>query len=193
MNIKDIMVAAGGSTVIVVSIVVAIWKLTEKSIVERVKHGFAEEMEVLKNQLARSGVRIDRYEAAQFGIYQELWDSLADLKIAADRLWEAATQRNLDEFGRRLENAENSVLRHQLLLELNHREELGHLLKRFHEFYDGKEGLIIMRRAEPHDQQLVQKVIVRSERIKNEFSGLVDSIGTSFQNQMRSGLQSEIN
>ena len=131
MSIKDIIVAAGGSTVVVLAIVVALWKLTEKSIVERVKHGFAEDLEVFKNQLARSGARHDRYEAAQFGIYQELWDSLADLSIAADRLWEGATQRNLTEFGRRLENAEESVFHHRLLLEVNHREELEDLLDRF--------------------------------------------------------------
>ena len=132
-------------------------------------------------------------EAAQFGIYQELWDSLADLSIAADRLWEGATQRNLTEFGRRLENAEETVLHHRLLLEVNHREELEDLLDRFHEFYEGKEGLIRLRRVEPHNQELVQEVIIRNERIKNEFSGLVDSIGRSFQTQLRSGLQSEIN
>ena len=99
MSISETIVAAGGSTVIVLGIVGGLWRLAEKSLVEKVKHGFAEDLELLKTELARSGTRTDRYEAAQFGVYQELWDSLADLSIAADRLWEAATERNLDDFG----------------------------------------------------------------------------------------------
>ena len=193
MNIRDTIIAAGGSTVLVLGAIGALWKLAEKSIVEKVKHGFAEDLEVLKNQLARSGARTDRYEAAQFGIYQELWDSLVDLSIAADRLWEAATERNLDEFERRLQNAGDSVFRHRPLLEANHRQELERLLYRLKDFYDGKEGLIRLRQHEPHNQELIQYVIIENERIKNEFTGLVDSIGKSFQKQLRNGTQSQIN
>ena len=184
-SIVQIILAAGGSTVVVLAVIAAVWKLTEKSIIEKIKHGFAEDLEILKSELMRSGERTNRYESAQFGKYQELWDSLGYLSDAAERLWQAATPQNLDEFDRQLQNAHRMVFNNRILLDENHLEDLDDALERFHEFYEGKQGLMELLRTEPNDSDLIKQGISRNEQIKNEFSDLVEAIGNSFRRNLR--------
>src|SRR6266566_7287471 len=107
MTISDqlftILVAGGGATVVCAGIMAGLWKLSTDALLEKLKHSQSEALEQLKDSLALASARTTRYEGAQFGAYQEIWDTLCDLRVAADRLWERATQRNIDEFGRHFE------------------------------------------------------------------------------------------
>ena len=46
--------------------------------------------------------------------FQEIWETFADLRVAADRLWGRATERNVEEFGRRLEGVKRVIYKGSL-------------------------------------------------------------------------------
>src|SRR2546426_10785487 len=138
MNISDqlfqIIIAGGGAAVICGGIMTGLSKLTTDALLERFKLSQSQTLEQFKDALARSAARTARYEGAQFGAYQDIWDTLCDLRLAADRLWDRATQRNIDEFGRHFEAVRRLVYGGEILIENPHLATLRQLIADFREF-----------------------------------------------------------
>jgi hypothetical protein len=55
---------------------------------EGLKQKYSKELETKKNELEKSKAQFLRYSEHQFGIYNELWKSLCELKFIGEELWE---------------------------------------------------------------------------------------------------------
>ncbi|MGH7886414.1 MAG: hypothetical protein ACREPG_00990 [Candidatus Binatia bacterium] len=182
-NLYQILLAGGGAFVVCAAIFAALWKLSMDAILEKFKSSQAEAMERLKNDLAQSTARVNRYEDARFGAYQEIWDALSDLRLSADRLWERATQRNVDEFGRHFEAVRRMLYGREVLIPEPHLGTLRGLIYQFRDFYDGKQGLLSIRRTRPHDEEAVATLIACNGRVRIGFNDTLGQLAGTIRNQ----------
>jgi hypothetical protein len=69
---------------------------------EKLKSDLSSDIEKLKNQLALKLDISKRFSEKQFYLYNDLWSSLCDLRIAGNNLWESATKARLKKFAEQL-------------------------------------------------------------------------------------------
>lgn len=184
-SLFQILIAGGGAAVVSAAIILGLWKLSTNALLEKFKHSQVEELERLKDDLTRSSARASRYEGAQFGAYQEIWDTLCDLRLAADRLWDRATPRNVKEFGRHFEAVRRIVYGSEVLIEDPHLATLRTLIDDFREFYDGKGGVLELRRQQPPDEAAIDSLIARNGQVRQRFAATLENLSASLKAQMR--------
>ena len=182
-----ILIGAGGSTVVCAAIFASLWKLTMEAALERFKRAQAETLEQFKAELQTEAGRISRFEDAQFGALQEIWETLADLQVGADRLWERATKRNVEEFGRRLEAARTAVYGNQLVVDTRHLQRLRDAIDDFERFYQGKQGLLEMRRQDPADLTALESRITENKRLRDHYSKILQELRGAIRRDIRPG------
>jgi hypothetical protein len=182
-NLYQILAAGGGAILVCAGIFAALWKLSLDAALERFKRTQAEALEHLKNDLAQSAARVNRYEEARFGAYQEIWDVLSDLRLAADRLWDRATHRNVNEFGRHFEAVRRMLYGREVLLPEPHLTTLKRVIDQFRDFYDGKQGLLEVRATLPVDEQAVARLIERNGQVRMGFHETLERLANTIRNQ----------
>jgi hypothetical protein len=180
-----VLMAAGGATVVCCAVFASLWKLGMDSLLERFKRSQAEELERLKAYLGVDMARASRFETAQFGAFQEIWNTLADLRIAANRLWEHSSQENLDEFGHHLETARRVIYSTQLVIDRSILNDLRGTIHAFEDFYGGKEGLVQLRQRHQHDIKAIARRIDQNAHLRSRFIEAVDALRASLHEQMR--------
>lgn len=183
--ISQVLLAGGGAAVICGAILVTLWKLGIDSLLERLKQSQAESLERLKAELELGAARAGRFETAQFGAFQEIWDRLADLRIASNRLWQNASHRNIEDFGLRLEEARRTVYGSQLVIDGDDLRRLRTILHELESFYEGKEGLLQLRQTTPRDRAAIEHRIQENGHLRARFLDAVEDLRSSLQSQMR--------
>jgi hypothetical protein len=184
-SLFTILVAGGGAAVVCGGILLGLWKLTTDSLLERFRQSQAEELERLKTELGLGAARASRLETAQFGAFQEIWDTLADLRIAANRLWQDASRRNIDGFGHRLEQARRIIYGSQLVIDGGDLRRLRGIIHELEYFYQGKEGLLELRQAPTLDNAAVAERIEQNGQLRARFLDAVEELRVSLHAQMR--------
>lgn len=96
-------------------------------------------------QLEIAKAAILRFSENQFNRYGELWNSLCDLRGAADDLWELANIEKLKRFARQVQATRLQVQKSALILTNEHYEGILNTLKLFDDFYIGKCKLVELR------------------------------------------------
>jgi hypothetical protein len=132
---------------------------------------------------------LSRYHEFQFNLYRALWDSLYDLKLAADDLWEMADAQNLRKFAEQLQKTEDTINRNILLIEEGHLQELKRVISAFWEFRIGKEKLIGLWRKREHygniDEWMIRQMIKDNMRIREQYNCLIEEVSRSLRRQLR--------
>ncbi|HEX8457299.1 MAG TPA: hypothetical protein VF656_08380 [Pyrinomonadaceae bacterium] len=174
----SIITSVGGSAILVIGLSSWLGKVWASRILEADK---------LKYQSAFEEVK--RYSEKQFHLYNDLWSSLCDLRIAGDKLWEEANTRNAHTFSRQLKLTRDIVQKSSLLIEDEHYEALTRLMDEFGNFNLGKARLLELRRnrfplLDVPDTE-VQRVIEQNGLKKEAYSHLLIQIERYFKSQMR--------
>ncbi len=115
---------------------------------EILRKKYQSELESTKVELEKSKVLFLKYRESQFQIYNELWQSLCDLKLAGNGLWEIASKEKLQRFIEQLKVTRESVEKNALLVEDTDYRNLIKCIDDFENFQIGKERLIELRRTE---------------------------------------------
>ncbi|MCJ7572197.1 MAG: hypothetical protein MUO82_10055 [Candidatus Thermoplasmatota archaeon] len=128
-----------------------------------------------------------QFRGTQLPIYLEVWNSLYDLKLAADQLWKIANVEYLQRFVEQLKNTESKINRNILLIEENNKTELLKLIQTFWDFQVGKKTLIQLRERVVEDitNQMIQSIIDLNQQTKNEYEKLIGKIEQSFRERLR--------
>ena len=128
-----------------------------------------------------------QFRETQLPIYLEVWNSLYDLKLAADRLWKTADIDYLQRFVEQLKNTELKINRNILLIEEKNKIELLELIQTFWDFEIGKKRLIRQKEsvADGVTNQMIKDTIQRNRQTKNEYERLIEEIEQSLREQLR--------
>lgn len=127
-----------------------------------------------------------RYSDKQFELYTNLWNSLHDLKISADNLWDSASTKNLREFVKQLKKTKGEIEKASLFVEDEHYSELSETIKFFSEFQIGKERLIDLRQNSNLEGHLIeQQMIAGNQRVKNRYDELILLIKADLRKQLK--------
>lgn len=133
--------------------------------------------------------KMTKYHESQFDLYKTLWDSLYDLRLAADKLWEVANVKNLKMFVEQLQKTEDMVNRNTLLIEENHTRELKSLIDAFWKFDVGKKRLITLRKNEKLysdvRRSMIERVIEDNRKVRERYTQLIEEIASSMKRQLR--------
>jgi len=161
---------------------------------EKLRSETMSKLESLKTELSFNLEVSKRFSEKQFYLYNELWSSLCDLKIAANNLWEMASRANLQKFSRQLRKTEDQILRSSLLIDDTHYVTLTKLLKEFSDFKFGKTELRDLRvtradKGNTDDPYLtteeIKRVIDGNGTTKDQYLRLLRQIEIYFKNQIR--------
>ncbi len=131
---------------------------------------------------------LSRYHESQFTLYNALWNSLYDLKLAGDSLWEIADAYNLGKFIEQLEKTDYIINTSALLIEENHLQELKRLIQIFEDYEFGKKGLIEFRKGRSYSQvrqHQIEEMIHSNARIKEQYDYLIVEVARSLRSQLR--------
>jgi hypothetical protein len=177
--VTSMLASVGGAAVIIFGMSSWLGKVWANRILEADK---------LKYQHALEAV--NRYSESQFRLYNDLWSSLCDLRIAGDALWEDANSINARRFAQQLQKTRDMVQKRSLLIEDEHYEKLKRLMEEFGDFDLGKARLLELRRThfplESVPDQEVQRVIQQNQLKKEAYSQLLTELERSLKNQLRS-------
>ncbi len=183
--VLGIMTSVGGIGIIIIGISKYLGNLFANKYIEKIKKEFEKEMEEYKTHLDIRKSTTLRYSDRQFEYYSELWASLYDLKISADRLWENASRKNLKFFTRQLKDTKTKVEKAGLFIEDNDYENLVRILRYFLDYEIGKTKLVNIKAKDPTDSYHIQNLINENEQIKNEYDQLILKIKSDLKNQIR--------
>jgi Glu-tRNA(Gln) amidotransferase subunit E-like FAD-binding protein len=180
--VASILTSIGGGAAIIFGLSSWLGKVWASKILEADKLKYQSAFEVVK-----------RYSETQFHLYNDLWSSLCDLRIAGDKLWEEANAINARRFAQQLQKTRNMVQRSSLLIEDEHYEALKTLLEEFGDFDLGKARLLELRSNQfplndvPDND--VQRVIEENRLKKEAYSQLLDKLEHSLKRQLRGAIR----
>jgi hypothetical protein len=176
--VASMLASVGGAAVIIFGLSSWLGKVWANRILEADKLKYQSALEVVK-----------RYSESQFHLYNELWSSLCDLRIAGDNLWDDANSINARRFAQQLQKTRDMVQKRSLLIEDEHYESLKRLMEEFGDFDLGKARLLDLRRNQFQLQDvpdhIVQSVIEQNRQKKEAYSQLLVDLELSLKRQLR--------
>jgi hypothetical protein len=151
---------------------------------------YQKEIDAYKNQLDILKENKLLYFKQQFDLYNSFWQSLYNLKKAADNLWEDTNQENLINFSKQLRETIENVERNYLFIEDKHYKELKEILDKFSEYRLGKKKLIQIynsvrdiRDTDIFNQGLI--LIDKNRSLKRKYEELINRIRNDLKKQIR--------
>lgn len=159
---------------------------------EKLKSRYQRELEETKNELEKSKAQFLRYSEHQFGLYNEMWQSLMELKFSMEDLWERLDPEKLRSFSKQLGETKRVVEKKVLLIEEDHYKRLIKVLQDFEAFRFGKAKLRELRNKDAHqmselniDQFRIEQVIHENGEIKENLTTLLLELGATFRGQIK--------
>ena len=151
-------------------------------VIEEIKKNHQKELENYKVELGN----YTRFSNEQFILYNDVYAALCDLKYSAEKLWNRANKRNLLDFARQLKIAKEKSEKSVLLMEERHYRTLVRLINAFSNFEIGKKRLIEVSEERINNNEFfselqVKDSIRRNERVKEEYTDLLENILISFK------------
>lgn len=198
--------STSAATAILLSIAVFVFKTVISEKIKRaVKHEYDAKIKKLDDDLRRkteielsklnnrlsmelelAKIKFGPYSESQFGIYNELWKSLCNLKYSMLELWDEASKSNLNSFSKQLFDTNMKLENSALVIEENHYIELMKILNEFANYELGKKILIEYRkqRVPSPERHQIQKMINENSRIKNSLLEILQIIRSSLRRQI---------
>ena len=187
--------AVGGASVIIWGLATWFGKIWANKILERdkskyaaelekIKQSYSKELENYKSQLEITKVSLSRYSEKQFHIFNEIWQSLYDLKIIGNQMLNKRNEQKFKEFAEQLIKTRQNIDRNQLFLEERHYQDLKSLLKNLLD-YNRKE--LEVRIHEEYDSKSLDYLLtsLESDKFKKEYDALIESVRNSFRAKMQ--------
>lgn len=184
--ILGVILSFGGAGAIIYVLSSYFGKLWADKHLESIKSEYQQELETHRTKLDMIKETASRYSSQQFELYNKLWHSLYELKLAADALWDVASEGKLKKFVRQLKKTIDEVEKSCLFIEDDHYETLSNLLNEFKNYRGGKKNLIeSMKRGESLYNDEIQDLIENNRWIREEYNRLIIEIRTDLKKQLR--------
>ena len=152
------------------------------------KRSYKYESDLVKIKLEYESIstRISRFSESQFKVYENLWNSLMDLKISGEKLWNELDIENLSKFSDQLEETFEKIDKASILIEDQHYLELRGLMTKFANFSSGKMALFKMRFSEQNKQKITSEMMqdaqaLVNELIKDSYEEILSEMRVSFR------------
>ncbi len=116
----EILTAIGGTAVVIVGLSNWLGKVWATRIASEESQKFQLEFDAIKREKDHLFDTLKtasfRYSDSQFGLYNELWRSLVDLKSSGDSLWEQVSSKKVKEFAGQVKETSDAIERSALLI-----------------------------------------------------------------------------
>lgn len=190
--IRDVLALIGGAGIIILGLSKWVGKIWQERLKERERLKTERSLEMHRQQLGSVRIKTDKYAAAQFEIYRELWTSLDGLRDAGDALWKEVTYKNIDRFADQLRATQSFVNQSEIFFEDKELKELRRLFAAFGRFSIGKSTLREIRSSARLGEQMgesilnrrVREQIQKNRKYKNTYAQLLEKIRMSFRNRL---------
>ncbi|WP_074407631.1 MULTISPECIES: hypothetical protein [Aquimarina] len=159
---------------------------------EILRQKYQSELESTKIELEKSKILFLKYRENQFQIYNDLWQSLCDLKLKGADLWEVASKERLKSFSIQLKSTRESLEKNALLIEESHYKNLMSSLDDFENFEIGKQRLIELRNTDfDHLNEIgggedeIRYRISQNREVKNQFEKEMSKMAKYLRKQIK--------
>lgn len=186
--ISAVILSVGGAAAIIWAVSSFLGKLWANKYLESIKTENQKQLDYYKNQLEISREAISRYYSSQFSLYNHIYQTLYDLKVCADQLWEEANVTNLTNFYNKLNITKDIVQKNSLIIEEEHFIQLNNLFKEFNNFEINKRKIVKIIKDEKmifdETSEILNRIIADNKEIKEKYDKLLNSIRLNFRRQM---------
>ena len=188
----EILTAIGGTAVVIAGLSNWLGKVWATRIASEESQKFQLEFDAIKREKDHLFDTLKtasfRYSDSQFGLYNELWRSLVDLKSSGDNLWEQVSSKKVKEFAVQVKETSDAIERSALLIEDDHYQKLKNIIKQFEAFQFGKQRLVDLRNKTAHrqnvDENEIRYTIDDNRQRKEEFTALLNELRSHFKEQI---------
>jgi len=192
IEMLEIFTAIGGTVVVIAGLSNWLGKVWATRIANEESQKFKVEFDAIKREKDHLFDTLKaasfRYSDSQFGLYNELWRSLVDLKSSGDSLWEQVSSKKVREFADQVKETSDAIERSALLIEDEHYQKLKKIISEFEAFRFGKQKLVDLRNKSVHGQNIDQNEIgyaIDDNRLrKEEFTALLNQLRSHFKGQI---------
>lgn len=127
---------------------------------------------------------------AQKVLYQELWQSLIDLKDAADKLWQAATTANYMNFATQLDAVKKEFEGRRIcIFNEEHIVKLRQIILVFENYLINKVPVVDFRKQHENNWEKFREILIEqidnNERIRQQYTELIGEIEIQFREHIR--------
>ena len=134
------------------------------------------DLERLRYELGISRERGELFYNRQFETYSKIWDSLFQLKIKGDLLWEELNSNRLEQFSEQLKKTKDEIGQYSLFIQEEDYEELTKILIEFSNFSDGKLRLWEIYNLRDVNNWQVESMISNNRTVKHRYNTLLEKI-----------------
>ena len=188
----EIFTAIGGTAVVIAGLSNWLGKVWATRIAKKESQKFQIEFDAIKREKDHLFDTLKaasfRYSDSQFGLYNELWRSLVDLKSSGDGLWEQASPKKVREFADQVKETSDAIERSALLIEDGHYQKLKNIIRQFEAFQFGKQKLVDLRNRNVHGQNVdeyeIRHAIDDNRQRKEDFTALLNELRSHFKRQI---------
>ena len=188
----EIFTAIGGTAVVIIGLSNWLGKVWATRIANEESQKFQLKFDAIKREKDNLFDSLKsatyRYSDSQFGLYNELWRSLIDLKSSGDSLWEEVSSKKVQNFAVQVKETSNAIERSALLIEDDHYQKLKNIIKQFEAFQFGKQRLVDLRNRVVHQQNIdedeIRYAIDNNRQRKEEFTILLNELRPHFKEQI---------
>lgn len=188
----EILTAIGGTAVVIVGLSNWLGKVWATRIASEESQKFELKFDEIKRQKDHLFDTLKttsfRYSDSQFGLYNELWRSLVDLKSSGDSLWEQESLEKVKELAVQVKETSDAIERSALLIEDDHYQKLKNIIKQFEAFQFGKQRLADLRNGTVQQQNVneheIRSTINSNRQRKEEFTALLNELRIHFKEQI---------
>jgi len=186
----EILTAIGGTVVIIAGLSNWLGKVWATRIASEESQKFQMEFDGIKREKDHLFDTLKsasfRYSDSQFGLYNELWRSLVDLKSSGDSLWEHVSSKKVKDFAVQVQETSDAIERSALLIEDDHYQKLKNIIEQFETFQFGKQRLVDLRSKTIPRQSIdeIRSTIENNRQRKEDFTVLLNELRTHFKGQI---------
>lgn len=131
--------------------------------------------------------RRERFEAAQFDAYNQVWRTLQGLKVAGEDLWSDPSGEHFLVYAGELREVKREIRSGELFFDDEDRRHLLELLDAFQDFRTGKSGLLDIHVRFAADEEMapqIAAIVAANRALKDRYERLLEDVRISFRRRL---------
>jgi hypothetical protein len=176
--------SVGSASVIIFGLSSWLGKVWAARLLQKEKNEHDKDIEKYKKDLDLIKLKFKRYDDFQFKLYNDLWESLCDVKDILENV-NVYFSEDTAELRKKISSAADKVFRGQLYLDRDHYRQLNEILSRCSELLRSYEKIRI-KDAQGYcsNSEELKPIWQKIEILEEDYSNLMSSIVATFKQQL---------
>lgn len=143
-------------------------------------------LEIIKHELNLTSYRSNTFFESKFELYNELWESLMEVKLDASALWDSVNKENLTKFSKSLEILKMNIEKKRLLIEEEDYNQIKIIISRFDNYRANKKELFKLKsNFSEADFERITEIISHNREDKQDYELFIEQIYPKLRSEIK--------